>query len=490
MKLALSFLFLIKLQLISGFGWIPYNIYGNQIQSPVGFEYENTGIDQNGNPFYQQEYVQTSFTPLTEIIPELPVKELEFSDYFQQDQPISKIQQVLKPIDKDIYLKSVGNLFNKAWDTQNLILNSPNMIEDPLLSQQRGFDALFSKESATNFNLPTTTFKMPGLGPFHFEEPEPTKHQKDDNKEKRKFEFIMGVDHQIQKPITEQKPVLAQKPAIKKTITQEKPTEEKLSLIKFEKELEAKEKQFLEELKSERSQQLLADDHLYILLDKNVTPIEADDLLHYVSEMAGFPFKWIKNIRIEDHLVIFQVDNVDLTVLCSIIKSHHDLVQEKKGYKILSCSRGNTDIQALKHRLLSNRKNLFIVVVVVCVTVFITLVFLLSLFVIRRKAYLKQKLLENVNTVTKKNKFDDVEKLVPTEKARSNFINKVWPFKTKEVNVQQADLCRSTKLSNSQNSPMNNTQTTDVSGRCDNFESTPIKTVDERKESSRTSSSS
>lgn len=57
------------------------------------------------------------------------------------------------------------------------------------------------------------------------------------------------------------------------------------------------------------------------------------------------------------------------------------------------------------------------------------------MFVIRRKNYLKQRLVENIKHI-KKPKFDDVESLVETDKA--SFMNKVWPFKTKQVNVQQA----------------------------------------------------
>lgn len=58
------------------------------------------------------------------------------------------------------------------------------------------------------------------------------------------------------------------------------------------------------------------------------------------------------------------------------------------------------------------------------------------MFVIRRKSYLKQKLVENIKNV-KKPKFDDVERLVESD-PKSSFMNKVWPFKTKQVNVQQA----------------------------------------------------
>jgi hypothetical protein len=78
---------------------------------------------------------------------------------------------------------------------------------------------------------------------------------------------------------------------------------------------------------------------------------------------------------------------------------------------------------------------LFLITLGASLLVLITLIVLLTIFVIRRKAYLRQKLIENVSNM-KKPKFDDVERLIHSDKA--NFMNKVWPFKTKPVNVQQA----------------------------------------------------
>lgn len=463
MKLALGLVFLINLQIIAAATsfWLPITYVGTQFETPVAIEYDNTGFDQNGNQFFEQNVIQTGFVP-------------------QTDMPVEYFPQELTPRDRETYLNSVGDFFDTAYKTEKLILNSPEQLPaiDPIMSA-------FSADSATNFGLPTTTFKMPGLGPFNLvkseEETEPIEENKDFVKEKRKLEFILGLN-KLEKPLAE-----------KKTIEDESTDEDKFDLLNFEKKLQVKEREFLGQLNDKiRSEPLKLShnkDYLYVVLAKKITPVEADDLLHYVSEISGFPFKWINEIRINDNLVMFKVDNIDLSVLCSVIDDHHDLVEAKLGYKILSCSVGNTGIKSLKVRYGRDRKNLFIVVVVVCVIVILTLIVLLSLFVIRRRAYLKKKLLENVTSISKKKQFDDVERLV-TKESGSSFISKVWPFKTKEVNVQQADLCRSTKLSNSQVSPMNNTQTTDVSGRCDNFESTPIKTVDERKNTNRSSSSS
>jgi len=67
------------------------------------------------------------------------------------------------------------------------------------------------------------------------------------------------------------------------------------------------------------------------------------------------------------------------------------------------------------------------------------LIGLIGVFFIKRRDYLRQKLIENVsNLKPSKGKFDDIERLVNDQSSGNKLRNKVWPFKTKQVSPQQA----------------------------------------------------
>lgn len=460
MKLALVLVLVVNLQLINAFGFI-VPLFDRMIADSVPtFGYENQGLDQNGNPYYEKQIIQASFRPMSQD--DFPVN-TEFSDYFQQD-------------DTD------G--FEQGYNTDKFDLSLPHTQKESINFPAGNLDQWKFGSKMENIEIPAGQFPMPGLGPFHL------RQEKYESGEKKsivdgtsKYQFILENSQKQAKPIET-------KTEVSMSHSLEDSGEESENLINFEKNVETKERDFLTELTGQKSPLFNYNDltSMYFQMDKKLTQNEAEDLLKYIAELAGFPYEWIKDIRINENIVSFKVDQIDLDVLCSIIEDNHQVVDAKKGYKILSCSRGNIEARGLKQSLNSN-KTLFIITIVVCVTVLTTLIVLLSLFIVRRKAYLRQKLIENVSSIKKKNEFDDVEQLVNDESPnKQTFIQKVWPFKTKQVNVQQADLCRSSKL-NADGSPLNNTTQTDLSSRCDNFESTPI-TVDERKESTRSSASS
>ncbi len=86
-----------------------------------------------------------------------------------------------------------------------------------------------------------------------------------------------------------------------------------------------------------------------------------------------------------------------------------------------------------------SNKVLFIVTLIVCVSVLCVLIGLIAVFFVKRRDYLRQKLIENVsNLKPNKGKFDDIERLVTDQSTGNKLKNKVWPFKTKQVSTQQA----------------------------------------------------
>lgn len=492
MRIVLSLVLLMNLQLIHGFGYLVPIVddqFENYLTNPRTYGYEQSGIDENGNPFLREAIVSTNFQKYPQEIPiiqqELP-QESGFDDYFQ---PIQKPVNKLKA--EENYFNNLQKAVNEVIQTENELLGYPEQkkedqwktaafekIKMPSLNNRLKY---LAPESATHFNLP-----MPGLGPFHFEQKKPIQ-----NKEQKQEQFIKRIENKIkygQLPKNQDKKIdSSKKVEISITKVQSQNKFPASNLEKFEKEIENKEQNFLSEFdRIIDTRNVDPSSYLYLKMDKTLTREQAFDLLKYISELAGFPMNWFRKFDVSGNLVVFKVDNIDLDILCSIIEDHHEEVSLKKGYNILSCSRGNVEIKSLRNRFY-NSKTLLIVTITVCVAVLLTLITILFAFTLKRKAYLKRKLIQNVGSITKKKQFDDVENLVENESKKVNFMNKVWPFKTKQVTVQQADLCRSTKLA----SPINATSTTstDITSRVDNIESTPI-VIDERKDSNRTSTSS
>lgn len=536
-RLAISLIFIWNLQLITGFSFfLPISsLYPNTDISPLLADsskassnpivYENSGIDQYGYPFYQKEMIQS----YGNIDFNQEPNELPFKDYFQdsEEQQESKqdIQYINRPF-KDVF----GNIGKQFMDLSQENIPMEEKKNKPWIG--------LLKQSRMDFNEPSfeflkpesaMNFKFPGLKQFHLihhdngkendnammndqsleelnnqidliNDQEENLENLSEGDKKSKYQFVL-------------KPSKIDDDKILVNREQEKIRE---NAIKIEKLVQKKENDVLKTLHGEKlvDEKDIVDSYIYIELDRNVLISEAEDSLKYIATLASFPFEWIKDISVKDNLILFKAKNIDLDVLCSIIEKHKQLVSEQKGLQILSCRRGHSQVKdSDSSKQLYNerqkRKTLFIATIAVCASVLCILIILLSLFVIKRKAYLRQKLMENVSSMNQKKHFDDSEQLIENA-SRSSFMSRIWPFKTKQANEQQSvrntldytDLCRSTKLNN-QISPLNNTETTNLSNRCDNFDSpmngkvtvnsTPISTnVDERKtnESNRSSASS
>jgi len=530
MKLVLGLVLLLNVQIIYGFnGLSPFGgffqvaipqmqqLYGS-IEQPEqwqnnGFQfnsepiiYEKQGLDANGNPFFEKDIIRSSFSELPMIEQESPI-ESRFEDYFEPLIPQQQLQREEQEMGQ--YLNAVTSLFNKdAFKSENLIFGNPRpqpqFQEEILINHNQEM----RPKKKYEFLQPASAieFKHPiGLGPFHF--------QRDaDNGAQTPDENLLRVKQTLQKireerdrahEIEEQEA----KPLMMNMIDMSMENKESEAIkhenderkIKLDEMVVSKEKTYLQELTKSQpmiSNEIYLDEaYMYIQLNKRVTSGEANELLKYISELAGFPFEWIKDISISGNLVVFRAnDEIDLNVLCKIIEDNHSEVLKHTSLHVVSCSPGNVDIQRLKGRKSESKKILFITIVVVSAVAVSVLICLLCLFAIKRKAYLQQKLIENVSSMKQKPN-DDIEQLIHTESGK-NFISQIWPFKTKSFNVQQAvrnpidftDLSRSTTKLNA-TSPLNNTQITDLSNRCDTLENTPV-IVDERAESTRSSASS
>lgn len=528
----------------------PQNSFNIDLSSGQPMIFENQGIDSNGNPFFEKELIQSSFgqgLPSAMIPQEMP-SESRFNDYFyrpeQLQQNIEFQQGQQNGQDMNQYLSTLSGMLNKdAFGAENFLFGSPQKPEisfqfqrqeEPITwSDSRIQDTQKIREKTSNlinkafasmlenrnekildharskkfeFHLEPESaidFKVGpiGLGPYHFARDTDNAAQEPDEELSRVKQTLMKIkeerdrEHDIEEE--QAVPLVMNLADMEMTNTESKAIEQKNSeqQIKLEEHFVSKEKAYLQDLQN-HNQRIISDDiylddaYMYIQLDKKVTSGEADVLLKYISDLAGFPFEWIKDISISGNLVVFRVKDIDLNVLCKIIEDNHGEVKVQTSLHIISCSRGNVDIQKLKgHKSSSeNKKFAFITIVVVSATALGVLICLLCLFAIKRRQYLRQKLFENVSPGMMKQKpEDDVEQLIRTDGSGRNFISQMWPFKTKSVNVQQADLSRSaSKLS----SPLNNTQITDLSNRCDNsIENTPV-IIDERADSNRSSASS
>lgn len=543
MKLALGLVFLLNLHLIHGYYFVmplmdmsqpqvgsnQDGIFDQNYNKPL--VYENSGVDENGNSFYERETIESNIQPFDNT-QELPIESND-EDYFY-DQPVQRNNHAIRLLnglfntpekmgdsERRIIDISRNEFPDRAQDLRKLLgfgSRMPNMEQNHFFRNDvSGIDRPFKiehkkdlevtprklkidvwglneapskrfeflkQDSAINFNLPKVQM-LSGLEDFR------NKHEQD----KPMLQVNMGLSEDEPQIITEfdQKTEKTLENELDDIVTsnQDHKTEIKDQvdqLVNFEKNILSKESQFLSgafaaKLSSEN--QLIDPSYIYIQLSKKITESQAQKLLDFISRIAGFPFDFISDVSTVENLIVFKARNVDLDMLCSIIKDNEKLVLAQRGFKILSCNRGNVEIK--RHSAHRDKRFVFIAATVASVVVIFALLFLIALFIARRRAYLRQKLIDSVGAFPKKKKFDDVEQLVEDVGTKPSLMNRVWPFKTKQVNTQQSDLCRSTKV-NSTISPMNNTQCTDL-GRTENFESTPI-TVDERKESNRSSASS
>lgn len=438
---------------------------------------------------------------------------------------------------EDQVRSGMNNIFEKIFDVEDQILNSPEsddqkeqILNQQEADQQQAQQELHRKyfeehdeqqrqpeesvrnlefmtpESAINFQMNVRPHEVPKKGQFHLRQAK-YEHAANDHEldgmerqtrtemarkiEHQKFDFVMaplagenGVEL-LEKEKLMPEGVVSEMEPIKNNDDDLRGDENSLKQIELEKAVDANEKSFLERVKGEaQGLQLLQPEDLtnsvYLRLSDKITESDADRLLNSVSRVAALPAGSVRDVRSRDNLLMFDVEFDYAQRICQVVETFHQAVFEENGLKLVSCS-----LEAPHKHSFDSNKVLFIVTVIVCVTVICVLIGLIGVFFVKRRDYLRQKLIENVsNLKLNKGKFDDIERLVTDESTRNRIKNKVWPFKTKQVNTQQADLCRSANLS-----PLSSTQTTELSNRTENFESTPV-VVDERKGSTRSSASS
>jgi len=190
---------------------------------------------------------------------------------------------------------------------------------------------------------------------------------------------------------------------------------------------------------------------IQIKLDKNVEKHEAEDLLSFISQLTAVDSSLIKDTSVGQNSISFRLDSSDLSKkdvesFVQEILNHEQQIKHEKGLKILAASLVNNstddhvEIQSLWEK--DQSRKYFLVIVTVCGSALSVLVTLLSIFVVRRRAYLRNKLRNELN-LPKKKKFEDVERLVEGDVEQSRlkrFWNKLFCKKNTEEVSQSHDL--------------------------------------------------
>jgi len=458
----------------------PQKFQASGYQQNGPFVYENSGVDQYGNPFLERQIVQSNFYAT-------PSEALE--DNLQTGDLVSNIDNQINEQRMDTPLaKALANLALAGQEQK--LENAQDTLEKFEYHQIPGLQQfnLINKEDVQQDN--EEEIQQDNEEEVQQDNEEEIQQENEEEVPQEKKENVESIERNL---LDSTNAVM-----MPQQVKKDQPIEDNEKIIQIEKEVETKEKTFLNKFLGDRVQllkngKLIDDSYLYIQLDKKTTKAEAEEFLKYLSELTTVPYQWITDINVSENLIVFKVKNIDLDGLCELIQKNQQLILKEKNFNIVTCHRGNVQI---KHELskYENSKSLFIITLVSCLALLLSLIVLLSVFVVRRKAQLRQRIVDGISTFKKK-PFDDVEELVKGEDSRNRsgkFMSRVWPFKTKQ------DLCQST---NSTISPLTNTTSTDLTNRCDAFESpmnnkgnvnsTPIHTkTEDRNDSCRSSASS
>jgi len=188
------------------------------------------------------------------------------------------------------------------------------------------------------------------------------------------------------------------------------------------------------------------DNYIEIKLKKKIERHEAEDLLSFISQLTAIDSSLIKDINVDGDRIWFRLDGVeseeDLGLFVQEILNHERQIQQEKGLTIVSSNLiSNPNIENIEKRKQAatsqqdaNAKKFFLITVTVCGSVLAILITLVAIFVIRRRAYLRNKLIDELN-LPKKKKFDDVERLVDadyTEQSRfTKLMGRLCSYKQK-----------------------------------------------------------
>lgn len=201
-----------------------------------------------------------------------------------------------------------------------------------------------------------------------------------------------------------------------------------------------------QELMQSESLPQVQNNYVEIKLNKKIERHEAEDLLSFISHLTAIDSSLIKDLNVDGNRIWFKLDGLDnqedLEFFVQEILNHERQIQQEKGLTIVSSNLiSNPNIENIEKRKQAatsqqdaNAKKFFLITVTVCGSVLAILITLVAIFVIRRRAYLRSKLIDELN-LPKKKKFDDVERLVDgdyTEQSRfTKLMSRLCSYKQK-----------------------------------------------------------
>jgi len=174
---------------------------------------------------------------------------------------------------------------------------------------------------------------------------------------------------------------------------------------------------------------------VYLVLNKKIERHEAEDLLSFISQLTAIDSSLIKDLNVKDNTLWFRLDGLDadkkgLESFLNEITNHEQQIKHAKGLQIVSSSlisdlnidENNISTDHQKQVVESDlkAKKYFLITVTACASALAILITLLSVFVIKRRVYLRNKLIDELN-LPKKKKFEDEECLVENETGSGGF---------------------------------------------------------------------
>jgi len=448
-----SFILLTLPIIINAFGYytflpttIPYNVIATSsypyqmtdVHSNEPIFYENSGIDENGNRFYEKQIIANDIKNGIEGIED--IFRTSFDDYLFDSGEKMMRNRNIPASNRYTQAESAINFFDDL-NADDLNADDVNPIEVNIINKRR----------------------FPGVGPFYFKtESDRTNNlgflsNSDEKSSSDSAEIINHVDNDSS--VRKQEYVQHVQDLVKEVSKKES---NYLSLLSLNKSAEAN-TEATTETTTETATEALDSSYVYIELDKKISKDEAENLLSYISSLVHIPFKYFKDISVTENLILFKIESdnvVNLASLSTEIENLSESILHEKGWNILSCRPGIEKARAYNW---NTNSVLIIVVATVCASLLGIFITLLLILIVKRRVYLKEK-----NIPFQKKQFDE-EKLLKNEKG-----SRFWPFRCNKqkysTNNQQqtsqldyTDLCRSTRIN--QTSPLNNTETT----RCDTF---------------------
>merc|ERR1719468_1349805 len=328
----------------------PQQFQASDYQQNGPFVYENSGVDQYGNPFLERQIVQSNFYAT-------PSEALE--DNLQTGDLVSNIDNKINEQRMDTPLaKALANLALAGQEQK--LENVQDTLEKFEYHQIPGLQRfnLINKEDVQQDN--EQEIQKENEEEIQQDNEEKIQQENEEDVPQEKKLNVEGIERNLLDSTNAE--------MMPQQVKKDQPIEDNEKIIKIEKEVETKEKTFLNKFLGDRVQllkngKLIDDSYLYIQLDKKTTKAEAEEFLKYLSELTTVPYQWITDINVSENLIVFKVKNIDLDGLCELIQKNQQLILKEKNFNIVTCHRGNVQI---KHELskYENSKSLFIITLV------------------------------------------------------------------------------------------------------------------------------